>query len=330
MNTQLTEYSTQLDKAVLMPLTHLCCYEISGADAQSFLQGQLTNDVNAVVANKGQLSSYCTPKGRMLAIFHICQVKDKYLLLMRKDVAEVVMQRIRMFVLRAKVEIIESTTFNSIMGLAGPAVESVLSTINLATPESDYDVTFTDDAVCMKIFGATPRYLIIGDENLNNSMENLANGIADTHTSAYWQWLDIMSGVPSVHASTQESFVPQMTNMELIDGVNFSKGCYPGQEIVARLHYLGNASRRMFRIESSTDANISPGDDIYQTDAKSKQSIGTIVSAIKENSNKTVALAVLRIEAAQQNQLAIGSPDGIPAVIMSLPYEVPTEKNNSE
>lgn len=319
-------FSTELDKAVLTPLDHLCCYEVSGEDAQTFLQGQLTNDVNEISLTLGQLSSYCTPKGRMLATFYICKLQDKYLILIRKDVAESVISRLKMFVLRAKVAINEHPATNVLIGLAGSSTKSILGALNLHQPNNDNEVTCTNNSLCMKVPGIIPRYLLIGDETFNTKIEKLDKSNVDVYTSDYWQWLDIMSGIPSVTAATQESFVPQMANMELINGVSFSKGCYPGQEIVARLHYLGNASRRMYRIEVSTDKAINPGDDIYQSESDSNQAIGSVVSAIKEDADKFAGLAVLRIEAAQQNKVSIGSPTGIPATIMSLPYEVPTEK----
>ena len=326
MTTSDNFFSTDLDQAVLMPLEHLCCYEVSGEDARSFLQGQLTNDIEAISESRGQLSSYCTPKGRMLAIFYICPTQNKYLIIIRKDIAESVMKRLQMFVLRSKVTIEPSSDDRVLFGVAGTSIDSILKVLNIASPEKEYDVTSSENVLCMKIPGIVPRCMLIGDASLATTTTQLENDATATQSFSYWQWLDIVSGIPSVSASTQESFVPQMTNMELIDGVSFSKGCYPGQEIVARLHYLGNASRRMYRIEAHTDTEINPGDDIYLTATEPNQAIGNIVTAIKESTDKIAALAVLRIEAAQQNKLAIGSPDGIPATVMPLPYDIPTEQ----
>ncbi len=324
MNTANHNFSADLDHTVLMPLEHLCCYEVSGEDAASFLQGQLTNDIEAVSQSRGQLSSYCTPKGRMLAVFYICPTQNKYLIVLRKDVAAAVMQRMQMFVLRSKVTIEPSSADRTLFGVAGASIESVLSTLNMPAPQKEYDVSSTENLLCMKIPGIVPRYLLIGDAALAAAIAQQENVAAQSYS--YWQWLDIMSGIPAVSAATQESFVPQMANMELIDGVSFSKGCYPGQEIVARLHYLGNASRRMYRIEANSADEVNPGDDIYLTALESKQAIGNIVTSIKESADKIAALAVLRIEAAEQNQLAIGSPEGIPATVMPLPYDIPTEQ----
>ena len=324
--TEPASYSTDLSSAVLTPLDQLTCYEICGKDAQKFLQGQLTNDVSEISPTRGQLSSYCTPKGRMLAIFYVCQFQDKFLILIRTDIAESVINRLKMFVLRAKVEINERPVAWIPFGLTGTPIEPILGELNLTAPDNDYEVVYSKNSLCMKVPGVIPRYLLIGDDAFINRVNNLDTSNVIIYTHSFWQWLDIMSGIPSVSEATQESFVPQMANMELINGVSFSKGCYPGQEIVARLHYLGNASRRMFRIEAPTDQEINPGDDIYQSESDSNQAIGSVVSAIKENAEKFAGLAILRIEAAQQNKILVGSPTGIPATIMPLPYEVPTEK----
>lgn len=323
-----TQFSTNLDQVVLSPLEYLTCYEIGGDDAEAFLQGQLTNDIAQVSAERGQLTSYCTPKGRMLAIFQLCQWQKKYIAILRKDIAESVMQRLKMFVLRSKVEIKPRTTIDSIIGLCGSDTESVLSSLKLQHPNEDYETSSSEHALCVKIPGVVPRYLLLGDKSITLKVNDLDKNKLHIFSDNYWQWLDIMSGIPVVTKTTQETFVPQMTNMELIDGVSFSKGCYPGQEVVARLHYLGNASRRMYRFETQSEEELQPGENVYRTDLDNDQSIGSVVSAIKQNDDTIAGLAVLRIEAAQQNQLAIGSPSGMVANLKPLPYEIPTEKNS--
>ena len=325
--TEPSNFSTELDQACLSLLDHMDCYEVSGEDAEPFLQGQLTNDISQVNPIQAQLSSYCTPKGRMLAIFYICQWQDRYLLLLRKDIAESVIKRIQMFVMRSKVEIKQSIALSSsIIGISGEGSSDHLSSLHLHQPTNDYEVSGNQHSLCIKIPGVIPRYILLGDDTFLKNVNSLDQNSLYVFTNNYWQWLDVMSGIPTVTELTQEAFVPQMTNMEIIDGVSFSKGCYPGQEVVARLHYLGNASRRMYRIEVTSSDEINSGDDIYQTDGKSNQSIGSIVTAIKQDANKYAGLAVLRIEAAQQNQLAIGAPTGTPINIMPLPYEIPSTK----
>lgn len=316
------QFSTDNKENILIPIKHLTCYEISGEDAQTFLQGQFSNDVSDVNANIAQLSSYCTPKGRMLAIFYLCQWQDKYCIILSRDCAGSVIARLKMFVLRSKVEI-KSCENTLLLGLHSSDSENTLDQLNLKTPEDTYQCTFNETSLCINIPGSSPRYLILGEESLNQDINRLDADNLKIYSDNYWQWLDIMAGIPNVSQATQEAFVPQMANMELINGVSFSKGCYPGQEVVARLHYLGNANRRMFRIETNSEGTVKAGDNIYKQD--SDQAIGKVMTVVALENNNYSALAVLRIEAAKQDALYIGSTSGSTAQIMPLPYDVPTE-----
>ena len=312
-------------KPSVMVLDHLTCYQVDGEDAAAFMQGQFSNDINNVTASTGQLTSYSTPKGRMLAIFYICMRDDSYHLVISKDIAEAVIKRLQMYVMRSKVTIKQSS--NSLLfGICNDNDATVLNLLKLTAPEKDYQVSLNDSLLCMGITSVNTRYLVIGNELLSEQVNQLDPNVIDVFTNSYWQWQDIMAGVPNITSATQEAFVPQMANMELIDGVSFSKGCYPGQEIVARLHYLGNASRRMFRVETEHECNI--GDDVYSEG--SEQSVGKFLSAIKQSENSYTGLAVLRVEAVNKGQLMTGSSTGKRLKIKSLPYEVPTDIKQKE
>ena len=327
--TEPEKFSTTLENTTLTPLNFLTCVTITGEEAKTFLQGQLTNDVVQVTDTHGQLTSYCSPKGRMLSIFLLCRWQDRFLAILPADLADSVMKRLQMFVLRAKVEIQDGSDFiNEIVGICGELSTQTLADLNLTLPVNDYDVTYNDHSLCLKVPGPIPRFLLLGDFECSHNLAQLNKNNIAVYDQTFWHWLDIMSGIPSVTSATQEAFLPQMANMELIDGVSFSKGCYPGQEVVARLHYLGDAPRRMYRFESANDDGIKPGDEIFMSNGDSKQAIGSVMSVVRETKEKLVGLAVLRIEAAQQNQLAIGSPQGIALVIKPLPYEIPDKKED--
>ena len=321
------QFSADLNKPTLVNLSHLACYRIDGDDASAFLQGQFSNDINDVTPSTGQLSSYCTPKGRMLAIFYICKRDNSYYLVTSSDIAEEVMKRLQMFVMRSAVTItcLEDTL---LLGVCHDTQHNLLKALQLQPTESHYQVSANDDYICMNIPSDNARYLVIADPSALSHLSDLTTNDINIYDASYWQWLDILAGLPSISANVQEAFVPQMANMELIEGVSFSKGCYPGQEVVARLHYLGNANRRMFRIEADQDEDIDIGDDIFTQD--SEQPIGKFISVVKESQQKYSGLAVLRIEAAKKNQLAIGSASGNSAQILPLPYEVPTELKKKE
>ena len=314
------QFSTSQDTAVLCTLDNLCCYQVSGEDATDFLQGQFSNDIKEVNTEHAQLSAYCTPKGRMLASFIICQLAEGYLLITASDIASDVMKRLQMYVMRSKVNISELDTF-SIYGLSNDESSSILNALEIAQANNDYETTSNDFITSIKIPGISDRYLLIGAREHFLNKEIFRSQKVSHYVHQYWQWLDILSGFPIITGSTQEAFVPQMVNMELIDGVSFSKGCYPGQEIVARLHYLGNANRRMFRVEVESNSTIQSGDSIYTP--KSTQAIGKFLTVIKVAEDKYDALAVLRIEASKENNLTTAIENGGIVKIVDLPYEIP-------
>jgi folate-binding protein YgfZ len=303
-------------ESALIDLSSLTCFQISGSDSASFLQGQLTNNVDELANNQGQLTSYCTPKGRMLAILYLIKLDldDEYLAILPKEIADSVISRLQMFILRSKVEI-KPVTDKAVVGACAIPKNELETILGQDIPDEDYQLSHYQNNVCLKIPGSMDRYLYIGQPP--------ETGDAKVYSDTYWQWLDINSGIPSLTKATQEAFVPQMANMELIDGVSFSKGCYPGQEVVARLHYLGNANRRMFKFECDSKQALNAGDDIYSTG--SEQSIGKIVSTVSDKSGHHFGLAIIRIDAVKKNELSVHSTQGSRIKVLPLPYTVPTE-----
>ena len=306
-------FSSNPDPA-LIDLSGLSCIVISGADSSTFLQGQLTNNVNNLSNHQAQLTSYCTPKGRMLAIMYLIRLDENYLVILPEEIADSVISRLKMFVLRSKVEINLAADL-TLAGACGLPGSELATLIGQDVPDQDFCLTQSDNNICIKIPATIDRYLYIGTP--------LKAADIKVYSGIYWTWLDIISGIPSLSSATQEAFVPQMANLELIDGVSFNKGCYPGQEIVARLHYLGNANRRMFRIECEGGQAIGAGDDIYTSG--SGQSIGKVVSAVSDQSGHHHGLAVIRIDAVKSGELSVHSSQGNPVKILPLPYPVPTE-----
>ncbi len=312
-------FSTETDRPVISVLDNLCCYEVSGEDASSFLQGQLTNDINAVTDSHAQLTGYCTPKGRMLAVFYVVRQADCFLLFTSGDIAPEVIKRLQMFIMRSKVKITPMDD-QVILGVSNNQATWLSRLINLELPEQDYQVTQGHSLVCVKLPGVTDRYLIAGSPDAI-ALPKPEEALIYSHE--YWQWLDTLAGLPMITAATQEAFVPQMANMELINGVSFSKGCYPGQEVVARLHYLGNANRRMFKVKADSAHTLRAGDDLFTDD--SKQAIGKFLTVTHTHDNHYQGLAVLRVDAAQQGHLLTSPENGDKVTVMDLPYPVPTE-----
>lgn len=298
----------------------------SGEDAQSFLHGQFTNDLNKVSSSVSQLSSYCNHKGRMLSIFHIYKRDNDYFLILPRDVLELTIKKLTMFKLRSKVDLSDGSDEFVLFGVAGPDSESTLTSLNITIPKQVNHCVQENETTIIRLPSENTRVLFITKAELAISFWKQLSEKLSVATSHLWDLHDIYSGIPKITANTSEAFIPQMTNLELIDGVNFSKGCYPGQEVVARTHYLGKPNRRMYRV--SVDDNKVPesGTNIFSPEDES-QPVGKIVTAQKTSEDKTLALVVLRIEKEHDEDLHLGSITGPKVVMQSLPYSLDSDSN---
>lgn len=314
------EEISQLDSGChLATLDHLGVIHVAGEDAQSFLQGQFSNDITLLDSTSSQISAYCNPKGRMLAQLLIIQTAGEYYLLLPRTILEKTLMRLRMFVLRSKVTLTDLSDEMVCLGLIGAQAGDT----DIPLPASDYDVASTDQIFIAKIPASPDRYLVLTPLDKATSLWQSLSDKYPTVSSQAWHWLDIKAGLPNIQTETVEEFVPQMLNLELIGGVNFKKGCYPGQEIVARMHYLGKPKRRMFRLHTKDEGLPLPGEDIYLADGDG-QSAGKVVMAQPAESEGTDLLAVIRLNHADSTELRLGSVSGSPLSFESLPYSLDT------
>ena len=212
------------------PLTDNALLSISGDDATAFLHGQFTNDVESLAVGAGQWNGWCSPKGRLLATFLLVRRAEGFLMMLPAELAPAIAKRLAMFVLRSKVTIRDATASHALWGVAGAgAVQAARKAADLVVP---IDAT---RALAIAAAGAT--------------LDGVPAGTTDD-----WALAMIHAGIPVITAATQDAFVPQMANFELVGGVSFRKGCYPGQEIVARTQYRGILKRRMARAHVEVDA----------------------------------------------------------------------------
>lgn len=315
-----TEINSIVDELAVISLDQLGIIHVSGEDAQDFLQSQFSNDIALLNSTTSQLSAYCNPKGRILAQFLVIQANDSYLLILPLNIIDKTMQRLTMFVMRSKVELANVTNELICFGLAGNQPENT----EFALPENDYQLATRQSVLTIKLPAPLNRYLIIAP--IENAM-SIWTSLKDSHTPRshhVWQWLEIQAGIPSIVKETMEEFVPQMVNLELIGAVNFKKGCYPGQEIVARMHYLGKAKRRMFKLHSKEATPPPPGTDLYLNGGDG-QSAGKIVSAEPANDSGIDLLAVIRLNHQNSDQLRLGSADGPALEFTAQPYSLDPE-----
>lgn len=274
-----------MDGQAWTPLTDYALLQITGEDAETFLQGQFSSDVRLLQdGTQGQYSSYSTAKGRMLASFFLWRKDDSYYMLLSKDLAADTTKRLSIFVLRAKVKITDISDQIMMCAISGNAAARFTDDSLQAIGSIGYRNGLTS----IRMGNGT--VLITGEPD---AVQTLAGGLSDVPVvgSNAWRLFDLMAGIVWVRAATKEGFVPQMANMDIIGAVSFTKGCYPGQEIVARAQYRGQIKRHLYRISSQEP--LFAGDELISADT-GEQSIGLLADVCQLSENHWQALAVVQ------------------------------------
>ena len=312
------ERAAAVNGTIVADLSQLGVIAFRGDDTATFLQGQLTNDVRSLHADTAQWNGYCSPKGRLLGNFLMWRQGEDYCLQLSGDILPGVMKRLSMFILRAKVQGRDASDETVRLVVAGPQASAAVNAAMGKLPEA---------AMCSLTSNAG-RVIRLGEDKFVLS-------VTPGHAAAVWQalrasatpvgapvwdWLRLNAGIPMIVAATQEQFVPQMVNLEVIGGVSFQKGCYTGQEIVARSQYLGKLKRRMFL--AHVDAEASPGDNLYSADFAG-QATGTVVNAAPAPAGGFDVLAVAQVESAHTQTLHLKAADGAALSLKPLPYALP-------
>jgi folate-binding protein YgfZ len=269
------ERAAAANTTVVADLGHLGVIKISGPDALTFLQGQLTQDVEKITDERAAYAGHCSPKGRLLAHFLTWKSDDGYFLQLPRPLVEAIQKRLKMYVLRSKV-VLEDVSASSIrFGLAGADAAALIASLFGSVPSQPMDIVRT--ALVTVVALPNQRFQILVAADALKIWQKLAQQ-AQPVGAPVWRWLRIRAGIPEIYPATQEQFVPQMVNDDLIGAVSFQKGCYTGQEIVARLHYLGKAKRRMVGAHLDAAETPRPGDAIYGV-RLAGQAIGMVVDA---------------------------------------------------
>jgi len=286
----------------------------TGADSDAFLQGQLSNDVRKLAETQAQLASYNSPKGRMLAVLTLLRAGEDILLELPRSIADATLARLKMFVLRAKVTLSRADDLDA-LAVIGAGAPALLESLQLPAPQAALQVARdeTRGITVLRRLGAQPRYSVLGPrEAIAALREKIAPPLLQPE-GTQWRRADIEAGVPVVLPETREHFVAQMANLDLLGGISFNKGCYPGQEIVARLHYLGQLKRRLF-VARIAGAPPAPGSDVHAEGEA--QAVGEIVDAVADGEG-ALATVILQLSA-REAALRVG-PDGPSVQIISEP-----------
>lgn len=305
-------------------LSHFGLIRAKGDDARNFLHNQFSNDVNHLDESRSELNSYNTPKGRMMALFRMFVRGGDIYLRVPADTMEPFFKRLSMFVLMSKVTLSDAGDELCRIGLSGEAAAEALSAHIGTLPSDDESVVSSDDLTVLRVPGYAPRFEVYGPESAIQVLwESLPETIQPVGWRA-WALLDIRAGQPNIFDATREAFVPQMVNLELVGGVSFKKGCYPGQEVVARMQYLGKLKRRMLRAVAVAERLPTPGDSLFSATSKSEQGAGTVVDAQPGPDGNIELLAVVELENAKSGTINLNSVDGPALSFVDLPYDFPT------
>lgn len=320
-NESLADTRVAEDSNVICDLSHFSAVVIAGADAAEFIQGQFTNDVNKVDDEHSQLSAFCNNKGRMVANFRLFKYQQNYFISIRQDLVEKTIEHLQNYILRAQVAIQDVSEQLVHLGLSGKDAESILSDfIDNPNTESD-SLSQNEDYIAIRAAGTIPRYEIFCSADKAIDLWQAVSQNTTIVNSDYWDLLNIRNGIPFIDSSTSEEFVPQMANMELINGVSFEKGCYTGQEIVARTHYLGKQKRRTYHIRIKSDTAPNTGDQLATETSTANQYTGTLVTVYQTAADEYEALAVIQIKSAEEAKLKLKDIDA-DISIMDIPYSL--------
>jgi folate-binding protein YgfZ len=311
------------DASIVAPISGLGVIEFAGTDAGEFLHNQLSSDVEGLAPWQVQPSAYCSPKGRVLANLFLWREAERFCALLSADLAASIRKRLSLFVLRSKVTLTDAAGDCVVLGIAGPSAMAVLNETHGAAPEVPMAASKKQSSTILNL-GSGRFILLLSAQDAPAMWTALAAKLTPVGGPA-WRWLDIRSGIPWITAATQDQFVPQMANLELTGAVNFQKGCYPGQEIVARTQYLGKLKRRMFLCHAEVDSPPPAGTNLYSA-ALGEQACGMVVNATASPGGGCDMLAVMQVEAIESADRAaprIGTVGGPPLSILELPYRFP-------
>ena len=311
--------AADLATGFVAPVGDLGLIAVSGDDAATFLHSQLSNDVSHLAIGQARLAGYCSPKGRLQASFLMWRNADAVFLQLPAELQPALQKRLSMFVMRAKAKL-AAVDNQVVLGFGGFGAEPALRAIFGDMPRTPYSTIDTPSGTLIRLadaFGA-PRYQWLTTmDTAEFALPELAGVLALGDENA-WRLSEIHAGIPQITGKTQEQFVPQMINFELIGGVDFKKGCYPGQEIVARSQYLGKLKRRTV-IATIADASAAAGDEVFAA-ADPDQPCGMVVNAAPNGAGGVDVLVEVKLAALDAGDVHLGSASGPALAFLPMPY----------
>jgi folate-binding protein YgfZ len=297
---------------------------VGGDDAEEFLQNQLSNDIRQIDQGRSQLSAFSNAKGRMIVLFRVIAIEGGYLLLMPKQMLPLVQEKLQRFVLMSRVILADISNDFACISLT---VDEDATPPEPNWPTGVNRVWQSDTLISIRLPAATgrQRWLLLSTD----AAEAIAlwRRLSDEYSinsAAHWRLQNIDAGIPTLYPATSEAFVLQMANLQLIDGVSFRKGCYPGQEVVARMQYLGKLKRRMYRARIDSAQAPEPGAGLAAKEADGADGSGKVVDAVSTAEGDSRLLFIARIDLAESGNLKLVEQPDVRLELLPLPY--PFEK----
>lgn len=292
----------------ISPLTHLGVIQVQGDDAAKFLHGQLTQDFSLLGLSEARLAAFCSPKGRMQASFvGYKRSATEIFLVCQRDILAPTLKRLSMFVMRAKAKLTDVSADYTVYGVAGSAITSIAGTPGPAWAKADFEAS---TRVELYPADGVPRALWIAPAS-DPAPPGPALSAQD------WAWGEVRSGIAMISAPIVEAFVPQMLNYESVGAVNFKKGCYPGQEVVARSQFRGTLKRRAYLAHAEVAMTV--GQEVFQASDDS-QPCGLVALAAPSPQGGFDAIVSLQVSAFEAGDLHLGAASGAPLSASAPPY----------
>ncbi len=312
----------QLPNTYLVSLTHYSAISVIGAEQSSYLQGQVTCDVNNTNEHSLLVGAHCDAKGKVFSTFRLINRNNAHLLIQPKDSITASIAELKKFGVFAKVEITQTNEL-SFFALVGEQASELLQTNFAQVPDSLTPVVHSDGTTIVYIAGKQTRYLLI-DETDNLAAKLNAFDLT-TYSAPIWNLLEITEGFVQLSAQTSGEYVPQMLNLQAINGISFTKGCYLGQETVARMQYLGKNKRALFSLTANTNTPLSPDEAIEKQLGDNWRRAGDILAYYQSDDGNSYFQTVLANDVDETTQLRLKSQPEITVAVQPLPYSLVVE-----
>lgn len=312
---------------ILSNQSHQALLQVSGEDAFDFLQGQLTNDLTEVTAEQAQLSAYCDPQGQVLALFTVFLWQGDYFLSFDGSLKESIQKRLQMFIMRSKVTLADRSEDLVQLGFAGDFADVDVQRQLLVKVKEVYQVVEINhdeiqNSIAIKQPGPYHKFLIIGPaEGMQTAWTHLRTN-CDAVNNLDWQLMQVVNGMPEITAATSGQWIAQFLNLDKLGAINFKKGCFPGQEVIARMHYRGKATKRMLRLHFANTVELAAGNEFKLQDEVGKSYKFNTILASHDSLNGSVALAITTLKSLQSAQGRLINEQGVTVEIEPLPYDL--------